>query len=71
MGLLIGLTGPSSFTQECCAMIEEFYDANFVLLYHGKDANLNYWLSRVDAVVLAGGVDICPIVYGQSIWSGY
>ena len=68
---LIGLTGPSSFTQECIHMVEEFLDANFVLMYHGSDANLNYWLEKVDGVVMAGGVDIHPTVYSESVWSNH
>jgi putative glutamine amidotransferase len=68
---LIGLTGPSSFTQECMDMLEEFYEANFVLLYHGRNANVDYWLERVDGVVLAGGVDIHPTVYSESCWSNH
>lgn len=68
---LIGLTGPSSFTQECMDTIEEFFDANFVLLYHGRDANVSYWLERVDGVILAGGVDIHPSVYTESIWANH
>lgn len=66
---LIGLTGPSSFTQECMDMVEEFLDANFVLLYHGRDANVNHWMDKVDGVVLAGGIDIHPSVYSESVWS--
>lgn len=68
---LIGLTGPSSFTQECIDMVEEFLDANFVLLYHGAEANLNYWLEKVDGVVMAGGVDIHPTIYSESVWSNH
>jgi putative glutamine amidotransferase len=68
---LIGLTGISSFSQECMDAIEEFFDANFVLLYHGADENLNYWLEKVDAVILAGGVDIHPSVYGESDWNNH
>jgi len=68
---LIGLTGPSSFTQECMDAIEEFFDANFVLLYHGRDANVNHWLGEVDGVILAGGIDIHPTVYGESVWSNH
>lgn len=68
---LIGLTGPSTFTQECTDMIEEFLGANFVLLYHGSSDNLSYWLETVDAVVMAGGVDIHPSVYGESVWANH
>ena len=68
---LIGLTGPSSFTQECMDAIEEFFDANFVLLYHGRDANVAHWLDQVDGVILAGGIDIHPTVYSESVWSNH
>ncbi len=66
---LIGLTGPSVFTQECIDTIEDFFDANFILLYHNKDANLSYWLDKVDGVILAGGVDIHPSIYEESVWT--
>jgi putative glutamine amidotransferase len=65
--MIIGLTGPSSFTSECMSMIENFLDANFVLLYQNGVSNINHWLGMVDAVVLAGGVDIHPIFYNRSI----
>src|SRR5579859_2727637 len=67
---LIGLTGPSIFTQDCIDAIEEFLDANFVLLYHGTESNLNYWLDVVDAVIISGGIDIHPTVYSECVWSG-
>lgn len=66
---LIGLTGPSSFTPQCIETIEEFYEANFVLLYHGTDENTNYWLEQVDGVILSGGIDVHPTVYGASVWN--
>lgn len=69
MRKLIGLTGPSSFSGECMEMIEDFFDANFVQLYHGRDHNIDYWLKNIDGVILAGGVDIHPTIYGESLWS--
>ena len=57
---LIGLTGPSGFTPECIDMLEEFYDADFVMLYHNNAENLVRWVDRCDGVCLAGGVDIHP-----------
>lgn len=70
MRKVIGLTGPSSFTSECIDMIEDYLDCNFVLLYHNKTENLSDWMGKVDGVILAGGVDIHPSVYGESIWTG-
>lgn len=66
---LIGLTGPSVFTQECIDTIEQFLEANFVLLYHNSDDNLNFWLNRLDGVILSGGVDIHPSMYEESVWT--
>jgi putative glutamine amidotransferase len=64
---LIGLTGPSGFTAECAEMLEEFYEADFVMLYHNDAENLLGWVDRCDGICLAGGVDIHPAVYGRSI----
>ena len=64
---LIGLTGPSGFTSECIDMLEAFYDADLVMLYHDNAENLVRWVNRCDGVCLAGGVDIHPQVYGDSI----
>lgn len=64
---LIGLTGPSSFTQCCTNLIEKRLDANFVMLYHENIANIMDWIPQLSGVILAGGVDIHPQVYGQSV----
>jgi gamma-glutamyl-gamma-aminobutyrate hydrolase PuuD len=64
---LIGLTGPSGFTPECIDLLEEFYEADFVMLYHNNTDNLIRWVESCDGVCLAGGVDIHPMVYGDSI----
>ena len=64
---LIGLTGPSGFTPECIEMLEEFYEADFVMLYHNDPDNLIRWVDRCDGICLAGGVDIHPMVYDESI----
>lgn len=66
---LIGLTGPSSFSQECKDMIEKFFKANYVSLDHHDRENLDEWLPLCDAVILAGGVDIHPSVYKDSVWN--
>lgn len=64
---LIGLTGPSVFTNECITMIEERFNANFVLLYHENEANLMYWAEQCDALILAGGIDIHPMFYNRNL----
>lgn len=69
--MLLGLTGPSSFSTDCMEMIEQYFHANFVLLYHEMEENLNYWLGKVDGVILAGGIDIHPSIYGESVCNNY
>lgn len=64
---IIGLTEPSQFTQDCVDTIEKLYDANVVKLCHGNAENTEFWLERCRGVVLAGGVDLHPMVYGQSV----
>lgn len=64
---LIGLTGPSTFTGDCMSLIEKRYNANFVMLYHEEIKNVMDWMPHLSAVILAGGVDIHPQVYGQSV----
>jgi putative glutamine amidotransferase len=63
---LIGITGPSTFTGDVINMIEKFMGANPVLLYMDDDANLDYWVSKVSAVFLCGGVDLHPMTYNRS-----
>ena len=48
-------------------MVEEFYEADIVMLYHNDTDNLIRWVDHCDGICLAGGVDIHPMVYGESI----
>jgi putative glutamine amidotransferase len=66
---LLGLTGPSAFTQECIDMIEDFFDCDFVMLYHNKAAAIKKWVSACHGVILAGGIDMHPSCYGESVWN--
>jgi putative glutamine amidotransferase len=50
-------------------MIERELNCNFVQLHHDNLDNLNYWCDKIDGVVLAGGVDIHPSVYGSNVIS--
>jgi putative glutamine amidotransferase len=64
---LIGVTGPSSFTEDVLRMVETFFKANFVLLYHDDADNLEYWTKRLSGVILGGGTDIHPMTYSRNI----
>lgn len=64
---LIGLTGPSTFTDYCVRLIEDRLGANFVMIYHNNMENVDDWVPRCDGIIVAGGADIHPSVYGQSV----
>jgi putative glutamine amidotransferase len=68
---LVGLTGPSAFTNECIKMVEDYFNLDFILLYHEKPENLKTWINRCDAFVVSGGVDIHPSLYEQNIVSNH
>lgn len=63
---IIGITGPSSFTIEVIRMVENFFESNPLLLYMDNDENLDYWMDKVSAVFLCGGVDLHPMTYNRS-----
>jgi gamma-glutamyl-gamma-aminobutyrate hydrolase PuuD len=65
----IGLTGPSSFSMDCIRTIENFFSANPIQLYQNLEQNLFFALDQCDAVILAGGKDIHPRVYGGNIYN--
>jgi len=67
---LIGLTGPSQFTDCCMEMVEKFLKANFVLIYQNRRESLDEWFDKCDGFILAGGSDIHPSVYGASCYNG-
>jgi gamma-glutamyl-gamma-aminobutyrate hydrolase PuuD len=64
---LIGLTGPSSFTEHCIGLIEERLNCDMVLLYHNDMSNIESWVPKCDGLILAGGVDIHPSLYGRPV----
>jgi membrane dipeptidase len=65
----LGLTGHSSFTEDCISMIEEKLKCNFVLLYHNKISNLENHLKNIHGVIFAGGIDIHPSTYGEPVYA--
>lgn len=71
--LTIGVTEPSASTDACISTIEEYFDANPIKICQNKHENIDACLRMCDAVILAGGVDIHPAIYGENIQndSGY
>lgn len=67
---VIGITGPSRFSPEIQKMVEDYFEATPLYInQNGKD-DLEFVLSHVDAVILGGGADICPLTYNSEIMSG-
>jgi putative glutamine amidotransferase len=64
---LLGVTGPSGFSSHCFRMAEKYFGANFVTLPHENQENLRHWLKQCDGLVVAGGVDIHPSLYGKNV----
>lgn len=64
---LLAITGPSSFTSEVIRMVETYFEANFVMLYHNSKENILEWEDSLSGVILSGGNDIHPSSYSSSI----
>jgi len=64
---IIGVTGPSLFQPFCVKAIEDHLGANPCVLYQNRKEDVLYWLNQCDGVMLAGGVDLHPRLYGQSV----
>lgn len=67
MKKLIGITGPSSFTDDITGVVENYLGADFVLLYHNNIENILAWTERCDGIILGGGTDIHPSTYGRDV----
>lgn len=67
---IIGMTGPSKLSPEVQVMVEEYFGATPVYINQNGEEDLTFILSKLDGIILAGGADVCPISYGQEIFSG-
>jgi putative glutamine amidotransferase len=70
--LVIGYTGPSVYSPEIQEMIEEERQLNAIPLCinQNKVEDLEFVLNQVNAIILAGGSDICPLTYGEEVGNG-
>lgn len=67
---IIGITGPSKFTQSVVNMIEEFIVGEPLLLYMDNADTIKKWTKKCDAIILIGGIDIHPSTYGDHVYNG-
>src|SRR5690349_17030309 len=65
--MLIGVTGPSSFGQLIHDVVENHYKSDIAFLYHNNYDNLRKWVNQCNGVILIGGPDVHPSMYGESI----
>src|SRR6266404_7286972 len=64
---VIGVTGPSGFSPKVQRMIEKRLGAIPLYINQNGPEDLSFVLNQVDAIILAGGVDICPISFDNEI----
>lgn len=68
----IAVTGLSGFSDQLIKMIEDDehgVGGNPLPLYQSKLENMLAWVDAADGLVLAGGVDIHPSMYGEAVLS--
>lgn len=68
--MIIGITGPSTFTSDLVRAVEQVMGADVLPLYQNRPEGLRSFLGQCDAVIFGGGVDIHPVTYGRSILNG-
>jgi len=68
---IIGLTEPSSFTEDCVFTIENFFQATPLKLCQNVREDICFWVDQCDGVMLGGGVDIHPRTYGYAVLNEY
>ena len=67
---IIGLTGPSQFTPDCVDMVEQMFGGEPLMLYMNDPDTIKKWVKKCNGIVLAGGVDLHPSVYDESVTNG-
>lgn len=70
MKRVIGVTGPSGFSPKIQKMVEKHFKAIPLYINQNGPEDLSFVLNHVDAIILAGGVDICPISFDNEITNG-
>lgn len=61
---VIGITGPSVWSHEVHQMVLKKLQAIPVFIHQDSSESLEYVVSQIDGLILAGGVDIFPGFYG-------
>ena len=68
--LIFGATCPSIFSPEIQEMTENYFGAVHLTVNQDKHEDLEWILSEIDALILAGGKDIMPMIYKEEITNG-
>lgn len=64
---IIGVTGPSIFSDKVQEMIEQLFGAIPLILNQNVEEDLIYMATQCDGILLAGGSDVCPTFYGKEV----
>ena len=67
MRKIIVLTGQTGFMSAIHDVVENFLDANYVMVDHANPDNISEWLGRCNGVILPGGVDVHPTTYKRNV----
>ncbi len=67
----LGITGPSSFTKNCLGTIEKFFGATPFYIVQNRRQDIRRCIDMCAGLIVAGGVDIHPRLYGYSLLNEY
>jgi len=67
---VIGVTGVSTWSPEVAKMVVEKMNSIPVFVDQDSQDGLEFIVSQIDGLILAGGVDIFPGTYGQHLTDG-
>lgn len=65
----IGWTGPSIFDRDGVRMIEDAFESNPMILRQNNMKFVDQSLDACKAVIIAGGIDIHPSMYGSCVFA--
>lgn len=66
---VLGITGPSAFTENVIDMVENYLDAEPILFSMNNPETINKWGRKVDGIIISGGTDIHPRTYEKNVYN--
>lgn len=65
--MIIGFTEPSAFTSHVIDSIHELFNAAPLKISQDDPDHIKYFVDQCDAIILSGGVDLHPRMYGETV----